>query len=136
MASISLGFFVASILIVPYLLVAYSASSGKRKVSSLKTIVVCFTLSSGKAFPSCIAETRFQVPWSPSKSFFDTGSGGLSAAINTATARIISNRGFIMISKPDLLCDQRQAGSAQLRWRCLFDLFECKKVILLSDQLR
>ena len=48
--------------IVPDLLVAYSADSGKRKVSSLKTIVVCFTLSSGKVFPSCIAMTRYQVP--------------------------------------------------------------------------
>ena len=56
MASISLGVFVSSSLIViPALLVAHSADPGKRKVSPLKTIVVCFTLSSGKVFPSCIA---------------------------------------------------------------------------------
>src|SRR5205823_5649028 len=112
-ASICLGVFVASILIVPALLVAYSADPGKRKVSSLKTIVVLITLSSANAFPSCVAETSFQVPCSPSKSFLDAGSGGLSAAINNTAARITSNRAFIMISKPELLCDQRQAGNAE-----------------------
>src|SRR6266436_5288796 len=109
-ASICLGVFVASILIVPALLVAYSASFGKRKVSSLKTIVVFFTLSSANAFPSCIAETSVQVPCNRCKSFLDNGSGGVSAAINNTTARIMSNRAFIMISEPELLCDQRQAG--------------------------
>src|SRR5438132_12122405 len=111
-ASICLGVFVASILIVPALLVAYSADPGKRKVSSLKTIVVLITLSSANAFPSCIAETSFQVPCSPSKSFLDAGSGGLSAAINNTAAGIMSNRAFIMISEPELLCNQRQAGKA------------------------
>src|SRR6266568_3289563 len=95
-ASICLGVFVASILIVPALLVAYSADPGKRKVSSLKTIVVLITLSSANAFPSC-----------------DAGSGGLSAAINNTTAGIMSNRAFIMISEPELLCNQRQAGNAE-----------------------
>src|SRR5439155_23076985 len=112
-ASICIGVFVASILIVPALLVAYSADPGKRKVSSLKTIVVFITLSSANAFPSCIAETSFQVPCSPSKSFLDAGSGGLSAAINDTTAGIMSNRAFIMISEPELLCNQRQAGNAE-----------------------
>src|SRR6266550_4865732 len=94
-ASICLGVFIASILIVPALLVAYSADPGKRKVSSLKTIVVLITLSSANAFPSCVAETSFQVPCSPSKSFLDAGSGGSSAAINNTTAGITSNRAFI-----------------------------------------
>src|SRR6266404_770079 len=94
-ASICLAVFVASILIVPALLVAYSADPGKRKVSSLNTIVVLITLSSANAFPSCVAETSFQVPCSPSKSFLDAGSGGLFAAINNTTARIMSNRAFI-----------------------------------------
>src|SRR2546430_7482377 len=113
-ASICLGVFVASILIVPALLVAYSADPGKRKVSSLKTIVVLITLSSANAFPSCIAETSFQVPCNRCKSFLDNGSGGLSAAINNTTARIMSNRAFIMISEPELLCNQGQAGKRRV----------------------
>src|SRR6266404_5489422 len=111
-ASICLAVFVASILIVPALLVAYSADPGKRKVSSLKTIVVFFTLSSANAFPSCIAETSVQVPCNRCKSSLDNGSGGLSAAINNTTAGIMSNRAFIMISEPELLCNQRQGGNA------------------------
>src|SRR5206468_2542218 len=98
---------------VPSLLVAYSADPGKRKVSSLKTIVVFFTLSSANAFPSCVAETSVQVPCNRCKSFLDNGSGGLSAAINNTTAKIMSNRAFIMISKPELLCNQRQVGNAE-----------------------
>src|SRR6266446_6035218 len=113
MASICLGVLVASILIVPALLVAYSADPGKRKVSSLKTIVVFFTLSWANAFPSCIAETSVQVPCNRCKSFLDNGSGGLSAAINNTMAGIMSNRAFIMISKPEVLCNQRQAGNVE-----------------------
>src|SRR5213080_2266163 len=67
-ASICFGVFVASSLIVPSLLVAYSASSGKRKVSPLKTMVVCLTLSSANALLSRVAETSFQVPWNFSRS--------------------------------------------------------------------
>src|SRR5262245_18282035 len=101
----------------------YSTDPGKRKVSSLNTIVVFITLSSANAFPSCIAETSFQVPCSPSKSCFDAESGGFSAAVNTATTGVIRNRVF-MISEPEPLCDQSQAGNTQSRWQCLFDLFE------------
>jgi hypothetical protein len=76
--------------IVPCLLVAYSAISGKRKLSLVKRMVVCFTLSSDSAFLSCIAETKLQVPCSASKSFLAPGSGGLSAS-DTPAAMIISH---------------------------------------------
>ena len=76
MASICFGVFVSSSLIVPALLVAYSAEPGNRNVLPLKTIVVCFTLTSGKGFPSCIAESRYQVPCSLSKSVFGVGGVG------------------------------------------------------------
>src|SRR5207244_356397 len=79
-ASISFGVLFSSSLIVPSLLVAYSADPGKRNVSPLKTIVVCFTLSAGKGFPSWKAATRFQVPCSLSKSVFGIGACRLQAA--------------------------------------------------------
>src|SRR6266513_602140 len=95
-ASICFGFFLASSLIVPSLLVAYSARSGKTNVSSLMTMVVCFTLSLGSASPSRIAETSFQVPCSPSKSFLDAGSRELSFASDTPMAATIRNCAFVV----------------------------------------
>src|SRR5437773_592837 len=111
MASISFGVLFSSSLIVPDLLVAYSADPGKRKVSPLKMMVVSFTLSSGNAFPSCIAITRYQVPWNLSKSVLGAagaGSSRLHAPINRPTAAIISNRNFIVLSKSGLVCAQAQ----------------------------
>src|SRR5262245_1288929 len=114
--SISFGSFVASSLKVPALLVASFASPGKRKVSPLMTIVVCFTSSPGNAFPSCIAETRFQLPCSPSKSFLDAGSSTLSAANDRLTAAIISNCAFMVIFKAEELITALPPCDPCLSW--------------------
>ena len=47
---------------------------GEEETLSFMAIVVFFTLSLGNAPPSPIAETSFQLPCSPSKSFLDAGS--------------------------------------------------------------
>src|SRR6266498_2367101 len=86
--SICFGFFVASSLKVPALLVASSANWGKRKVSSLMTMVVCFTLSSAKDLPSSMAETKLHVPCSPSRSFLVADSSGFMTTFNKTGSRL------------------------------------------------
>ena len=74
------------------------ASPGKRKVLPLTTIVVCLTLSSGKAFLSSIVETSFQVP-------------------------CISSRSFMVARNSGLLCDRTQGGKAELQALLPFPIF-------------